>query len=576
MRSWRVKTSPRKPAVQFLAGFLALGSAALAAPETVAEFSPKEAKSLGWRIVNDGVMGGLSKGQLDVSEDGILTFKGNLSLRNNGGFSSLRTERLSMDLSDAEGVKLRVKGDGRTYQMRFNTNARFRGMEVSFKADFDTRKGEWTEVEIPFSDFVGSFRGMTLRNEKFDPAKISRVGMLLADKKEGSFNLQVDWVRPYGGDTKLASTGGKDVVSVALGDGRFKTLAAALGAADLVDTLQGEGPFTVFAPTDEAFAKLPKGTVESLLKPENKDKLVSILTYHVVPGSVNLSAALSAREANTVQGAPVKISFTDGRVKVNEASLVNADISCSNGVIHVIDSVILPPEPSKTILNVAKQAGSFNTLLAAVEAAGLTDALSGDKPVTVLAPTDEAFAKLPKGTLETLLKPENKKQLAGILAMHVIPGNVSAGDALNAGKAKPFSWEEVEFSINKGLFQVNGATILKTDIECENGTIHVIDSVILPKSGKKEQSADPKTALKQIEDAIGEGVPVFNRGHHGQCADIYRDCMMAIADGGIVEQEVAEVMREWVEKSSKIKSDTDRAWMLRRGLDHIYAGLSGN
>ena len=576
MRSWRVKTSPRTPVAQLFAGFLLAGSVATAAPETVAEFTPKEAKSLGWRIVNDGVMGGLSKGQLNVSDDGILTFKGNLSLRNNGGFSSLRTERLKLDLGDADGVKLRVKGDGRTYQMRFNTDARFRGMEVSFKADFDTRKGEWTEVNIPFSDFVGSFRGMTLRNEKFDPSKISRVGMLLADKKEGSFELLVDWVRPYGGNTQLTSIGGKDVVSVALGDGRFKTLAKALGAAGLVDTLQGDGPFTVFAPTDEAFAKLPKETLASLLKPENKDKLTSILTYHVVPGSVKLSSALAAANAKTVQGAPVSIAFTDGKVKVNDASLVNADIQCSNGVIHVIDSVILPPEPANTILDVAKKAGSFKTLLAALEAADLTKGLSGDNPLTVFAPTDEAFAKLPKGTVESLLKPENKDKLSQILSMHVFPGKLTAGDALNAGEARPFSWQEVEFGINDGLFQVNGVTILKTDIECENGIIHVIDAVILPKAGKKQASADPKTALKKIEDAIDRGVPVFNRGHHAQCADIYRDCMMAIADGGIVEDEVADVMREWVEKSSKLKSGTDRAWMLRRGLDQIYAGLSAN
>lgn len=165
--------------------------------ETVAEFSPQEAKSLGWQIVNDGVMGGLSKGQLDISDNGILTFKGLLSLRNNGGFSSLRSKSLKMDFGDAEGVKLRVRGDGRTYQMRFNTDARFRGMEISFKADFETRKGEWVEVMLPFDRFVGSFRGMTLRNEKFDPSRISRVGMLIADKKEGAFQLQVDWVRPF-------------------------------------------------------------------------------------------------------------------------------------------------------------------------------------------------------------------------------------------------------------------------------------------------------------------------------------------------------------------------------------------
>lgn len=568
---------PSKTLTCLMAVLLLAVSLATAAPETVAEFTPEEAKSMGWRIVNDGVMGGLSKGRLSVSKQGVMTFKGELSLENNGGFSSLRSEDLSLDLADADGVKLRVKGDGRTYQMRFYTDARFRGREVSFKADFKTRKGEWTEVEVPFEDFVGSFRGMTLRKEKFEPAKIRRVGLLLADKKAGRFELQVDWIRPYGGEAQLASTGGRDVVAVALADGRFTTLAAALGAADLVDALQGEGPFTVFAPTDKAFAKLPKETLAALLKPENKDKLASILSYHVVPGSVNLSSALAAGEAKTLQGSAVRIGFKDGRVKVNDAALINADIACNNGVIHVIDSVILPPEPSNKLLDVAQRAGSFNTLLAVLEATELTEALSGDKPLTVFAPTDAAFASLPKGTVETLLKPANRAKLTEILTLHVVSGEVSAGDALNAGKAKALSGGGLAFAINDGLFQVNGATIVKTDIVCDNGVIHVIDAVLLPGSADSDSdaNADPRSARAQIEDAIGRGVPVFNHGDHAGCARIYRACMLSILKGDKVEPKVAEVMREWVEKADLIDDDTRRAWMLRRGLDHIHAGLGG-
>jgi len=134
----------------------------------------------------------------------------------------------------------------------------------------------------------------------------------------------------------------KDIVDTAVGAGSFKTLAAALKAADLVDTLKGEGPFTVFAPTDEAFAKLPAGTVESLLKPENKKKLVAILTYHVVAGKVMAKDVVKLTEAKTVQGTSVKIVVKDGQVMVNGANVTKTDIETSNGVIHVIDSVILP------------------------------------------------------------------------------------------------------------------------------------------------------------------------------------------------------------------------------------------
>lgn len=139
------------------------------------------------------------------------------------------------------------------------------------------------------------------------------------------------------------ATRAADIVETAVAAGQFKTLAAALGAAGLVDTLKGPGPFTVFAPTDAAFAKLPAGTVESLLRPENKAQLTAILTYHVVPGRT-LSSALAGKTAEvaTVNGATVKIDGTRG-VRVNDATVTGADVEASNGVIHVIDTVLLPP-----------------------------------------------------------------------------------------------------------------------------------------------------------------------------------------------------------------------------------------
>jgi uncharacterized surface protein with fasciclin (FAS1) repeats len=134
-----------------------------------------------------------------------------------------------------------------------------------------------------------------------------------------------------------------DIVDTAVAAGSFKTLAAALGAAGLVDTLKGKGPFTVFAPTDDAFAKLPAGTVEMLLKPENKAKLVSILTYHVVPGKVQAASLLGkSQSVKTVQGTTAMVNGKNGKVMVNAANVVKADIATSNGVIHVIDSVIMP------------------------------------------------------------------------------------------------------------------------------------------------------------------------------------------------------------------------------------------
>ena len=133
-----------------------------------------------------------------------------------------------------------------------------------------------------------------------------------------------------------------DIVDTAVAAGNFNTLVTAVKAADLVATLKSEGPFTVFAPTDAAFAKLPAGTVESLLKPENKSKLASILTYHVVPGKVMAADVVKLSRASTVNGKPVSIKVQDGTVMVDSAKVIKTDIECSNGVIHVIDSVILP------------------------------------------------------------------------------------------------------------------------------------------------------------------------------------------------------------------------------------------
>ena len=149
-------------------------------------------------------------------------------------------------------------------------------------------------------------------------------------------------LRAVAGDADGTHAGTTDIVDTALAAGQFSTLAAALEAAGLVSTLRGDGPFTVFAPTDEAFAKLPDGTVESLLQPGNRDRLVAVLTYHVVPGKVLAKDVMTLSEAMTVNGAEVLIRVENGKVHVNEATVVAADVAATNGVIHVIDTVMLP------------------------------------------------------------------------------------------------------------------------------------------------------------------------------------------------------------------------------------------
>lgn len=277
--------------------------------------------------------------------------------------------------------------------------------------------------------------------------------------------------------TKYASSK-PDIVDTAVSAGQFNTLVAAVKAADLVDALKSDGPFTVFAPTDEAFAKLPKGTLETLLKPENKGKLQAILKYHVIAGKVPAGKVTTTPGAESLNGQWLSFAKQGSTVTVDGAKVVKADIKTRNGIIHVIDTVVLPTD--KNIVETAKTAGAFNTLLTAAIEAGLADTLSNGGPFTVFAPTDEAFAKLPDGTIESLLKPENRDQLASILKYHVVSGRVYSPEAVKAGKAETLLGKELVISIKGGQARVNDARIISTDVDATNGVIHVIDSVILP------------------------------------------------------------------------------------------------
>ena len=275
-----------------------------------------------------------------------------------------------------------------------------------------------------------------------------------------------------------AAMPGQTIVETALAAGQFNTLAAALGAADLVDALNGDGPFTVFAPTDAAFAKLPKGTVETLLKPENKALLANILTYHVVSGDVPAKKVVGLKNAAALNGQRIGIQVEDGSVRVAGVNVVKTDIRCKNGIIHVVDSVMMPA--TEDIIGTAVEAGAFKTLAAALGAAQLVEALQSEGPFTVFAPTDEAFAALPDGTVETLLKPENRDQLAAILKYHVVAGRIYSDQLENGQHAATLQGSNVEVAIDDRGVRISGANVAKADIETTNGVIHVIDRVLLP------------------------------------------------------------------------------------------------
>ncbi|MDW3214222.1 MAG: fasciclin domain-containing protein [Ilumatobacteraceae bacterium] len=304
------------------------------------------------------------------------------------------------------------------------------------------------------------------------------------------------------------------IVDVAASIDDFSTLVAAVQAAGLVETLSSEGPFTVFAPTNEAFATALDSlgiTADELLA--DTDTLTEILTYHVLSGAVDAETAISldGQTAETVNGAEISINVVDGNVVINDATVTTADVMASNGIIHVIDTVLLPPHDGMTeemsdemsddmseemsddmseesmgsIVDVAVEAGSFTTLVAAVQAAGLEETLATGGPFTVFAPTDEAFAAALEAlglTAEELLA--DTETLTSILTYHVIDGEVPASTVvtLDGESAETLNGASVDISVDGETVMVNDATVVAVDVAADNGIIHVIDSVLLPPS----------------------------------------------------------------------------------------------
>jgi transforming growth factor-beta-induced protein len=276
--------------------------------------------------------------------------------------------------------------------------------------------------------------------------------------------------RPVAGET--------DIVTTAVNAGQFTTLAKLLQATGLVATLKGPGPFTVLAPTDAAFAKVPKATLDALAA--DPAKLKAVLLYHVIAGNVPSSEVVKLTSAKTLNGADVKIKVDGGSVFINDAKVTSPDVKATNGVIHVIDTVLLPPPAPVNIVKTAIAAGQFKTLASLLTKAGLVKTLEGGT-WTVFAPTDAAFAKVPKATLAKLAK--NPALLKSVLLYHVVKGSVPASTVVTlSGKSvKTASGALVKIKVSGGNVFLNGSTkVTTTDVPASNGVIHIINKVLIP------------------------------------------------------------------------------------------------
>ena len=294
--------------------------------------------------------------------------------------------------------------------------------------------------------------------------------------------------------TEPAANGGEtqpaDIVDTAVAAGSFKQLAAALTKAGLVDALKGPGPFTVFAPTDAAFDALEKakpGTVAGL----SNEQLTAVLQYHVVSGAAVKAADLkNGQLVKTLAGPVAAIDLSGDKPKINGVTISSTDVVATNGVIHVIDQVLLPPGD---IIEVATAAGSFSKLAEALTAAELVDDLKGEGPFTVFAPTDAAFARLSAAPSGDALK--------SVLLYHVLQGAVGSADLKEGGAASTLAGSPVLFTLNGGA-KINDATISMTNVVAKNGLIHVIDSVIVPPADDIVATAVAAGMFTQLAGAL--------------------------------------------------------------------------
>jgi uncharacterized surface protein with fasciclin (FAS1) repeats len=271
----------------------------------------------------------------------------------------------------------------------------------------------------------------------------------------------------------------KNIVELAAATPDLSTLVTAVTAAGLTSTLSGPGPFTVFAPTNAAFAKIPKAALDALIA--DKAGLTKVLTYHVVSGKVLKAGIPLGKDITTVQGATLTINVVGSDV-------ITTDILATNGVVHLIDTVIMPPDapapaPTKNIVELAAGTPNLSTLVTAVTAAGLTTTLSGTGPFTVFAPTNDAFNKIPKATLDALLA--DKAALTKVLTYHVVGDKV-----LKAG----IPFDKPIPTVQGGTITISAVApdvvitdakggkskIIATDILATNGVVHLIDTVIMP------------------------------------------------------------------------------------------------
>jgi NADH dehydrogenase [ubiquinone] 1 alpha subcomplex assembly factor 1 len=347
-------------------------------PSSLHEFDAEDVRN--FTCVNDTVMGGRSTSKVEAIEDGSLRFSGRLSLENDGGFTSFRSRGVAYEIGESEGVALRVRGDGRRYIFSLDLE----GVPLAaggYWQEFPTERDRWTEVRLPWSKFVPTSFGRPLTGLPEARAdRVTGLAVYLYDKQEGPFRVDFDWIRAYGGGAAAASGPETAAQDPGADDGllpadcsTLATLLAKTGLDAAVAKLEG---FTLFAPTDDAFAKLPGEVTAALLRPENEGALKKVLLHHVLAAKVTAWNAATRTSAEALDGGALSIELRGRDLVVGGARVVAPDRLRGKGVVHVVDSVIVPADlvleetekPAARLLRTAVERGAPLFNAGAVEA----------------------------------------------------------------------------------------------------------------------------------------------------------------------------------------------------------------
>lgn len=543
-------------------------------------------KAGSWQTLLDGVMGGRSTGRVRTTSEGTVSFAGKLSLENNGGFSQMRREVQGEQLAGTTGLLLEVRGDGRTYNFDIRvSNARM--MAGGFQNQFQTVAGQWIEVALPFEDFeLQSFGRIIKRAPALNPSLIESIGVTLSDKNPGDFQLELRSIKALTASNENSATGGdagagNDLVSVAKAAG-LTTLLDLVTAAKLK---LPKSPVTIFAPTNKAFAAIPKKTLEKLLRPESRDTLRQILMFHIVPGLRSSDSVLNARSLPTLAGQPLTVDAMAGRIA--GAGIAAVDVAFEGGVVHVINKVMMPEQ--RSVSQIASSDKRLTTLMAAVNSANIASQFERQNgPWTIFAPVNSAFAKLPKGTVKSLLERENIRALTQILGLHVVRGRIAARELLAKKEAQSLLGQPIGFTLKNGKLTIGASSrIIQGDIQAGNGVIHLIDTVLLP--AKKESASTAKAkpspsatnATEEFERvyalAVDRGAKLFNDGNTEACAAIYEvaiEAMISFAGDRVGDAVIKRLLQSRKEAASD--DGRTRAWAFRRALDDSYSILRSN